>query len=374
LNQPELYKYSPLDLVLELLVTGYRVEKRHLLLSIKNIELTSKQYPQVEIYEIGSRIVGRCVHRTPHFVIIEMPKNHSGLLHKINNWGNELPKLDAEVEVIVFGKQDSSLLLAGIPPRLVEKYFYVYSITDEKWEEFKNKYSVGDSIEVQALYWQESTQCYVVSTSTGISGVLSPKEIDQFCSSREEQMKLLKPGDIFNAKITKIHPTKKLVSFSKKALQKNVTLDNLSKIDLSLPINSVVVKKVDYGYFLELKPFGIPALLHRSKIPKEKTYVIGENLQIYIDTVDEVKMRVSVRLAVFDEISRLDFKTPINSVVINEIEFGYFVELEPFGVRALLHRSNIPDGKVFSKGDIVETYIDTVDKLNTKVSVKLALS
>jgi DNA-directed RNA polymerase subunit E'/Rpb7 len=151
-------------------------------------------------------------------------------------------------------------------------------------------------------------------------------------------------------------------------------LDNLSKIDLSLPINSVVVKKVDYGYFLELKPFGIPALLHRSKIPKEKTYVIGENLQIYIDTVEEVKMRVSVRLAVFDEISRLDFKTPINSVVINEIEFGYFVELEPFGVRALLHRSNIPDGKIFSKGEIVETYIDTVDKLNMKVSVKLALS
>ena len=371
LNQPELYKHSPLDLVLELSVTGYRVEKRHLLLSIKNIELISKQYPQIEIYQIGSRDVGRCVHRTPHYAILEMPKNHSGLLHKFNNWGNELPKLDAEVEVVVFGKQDSRLLLAGIPPRLIEKYFYVYSITDDKWEEFKNKYSVGDSIEVQALFWQESTQCYVVSTSTGIYGVLSPREIDQFCSSREEQMKLLMPGDIFNAKITKIHPTKKLVSFSKKAVQKNATLDKLSKIDFSLPLNSVVVKKVDYGYFLELKPFGIPALLHRSKIPKEKFYSIGENLQIYIDTVDEVKMRVAVRLAVFDEISRLDFKIPINSVVINEVEFGYFLELESLGVRALLHRSNIPEGTIFAEGDSIDVYIDTVDKVSMRVAVKL---
>jgi ribosomal protein S1 len=218
-----------------------------------------------------------------------------GRLHKFNNWGNELPEVGTQIQAIVIGSEDSDLLLGAISPRNLDRVFFAYPKSKDKWNEFFTQHNEGDIVEVQVLLWLESNMCYMVATSSGVVGTLPPSEIDWMYHSREDQSQLLKPGDIFNAVILKIHPTKSRAIFSKKALIKNPIIEGWSHLDPNLVIQAIVVNVMDYGYFVELQPSGIQALLHKTKVPTGKTFIKGQVLSLLIDVIDQEKNRISVK-------------------------------------------------------------------------------
>ena len=57
--------------------------------------------------------------------------------------------------------------------------------------------------------------------------------------------------------------------------------------------------------------------------------------------------------------------------VVNVQDFGCFVQLEPSGIQALLHRTKIPEGKTFSKGETLDVYIESIDFEKNRIGVKL---
>ncbi len=296
LSQAHLHGCSPIGLTVDAIVTGFRAEKKCLLLSIRGIESIARPQSVVNEFRVGAVIQGTCVRNASNYALIELSQGVSGLLHKLNNWGRELPESGNKISAVVIETTDSGILLAGEPPSPIERIFYAQSISQDRWDEFTKRYSVGDSVEVQNLFWHESSQCFVVSTSDGIVGKLPSREVDWLCTNRDEQKLLLKPGDIFSAKIIKIHLTKNRVIFSKKALEKHPESDQLSCIDLTVPIPGIVVNVLDYGCFVQLQPYGIQALLHRSKIPSGKIFSKGEHVDVRIEKVDEVNKRVSLKL------------------------------------------------------------------------------
>lgn len=297
MSQPGLYGSNSLGQIIDVVVTGFRSEKKCLLFSIKNIESIPDSKTHISLYKVGGIAVGKCIRSSPNYALIELPPGVYGLLHKLNNWGRELPKVGQDISVVVAGSDDSQIILAGEPPRSLGQVFYAMPLSADRWEKFIHNFSVGDSVEVQTLYWRESNQSYMVVTSDGIVGSLPGNEVDWFCVSREEQNHLLKPGDIIKVKISKIHPTKSILVFSKKALDKYPMDEQLSKIDLEESIQGMVVNVLDYGCFVHLQPYGLQALLHRSKIPEGKNFIKGDYLNVRIDAVDHVKKRISIRLA-----------------------------------------------------------------------------
>ena len=107
---------------------------------------------------------------------------------------------------------------------------------------------------------------------------------------------LHQPGDVFNVSVLKIDSEKKRVVFSKKALDRDLIVEQLSKVDPVIQLLGIVVNTLDYGYFVELQEFRIDALLHITNIPDGRKFIKGESLNVYIDTVDLKLRRVSVKL------------------------------------------------------------------------------
>ena len=297
LNQPDLYGCSPIGQIVDTEVIGYRAEKKCLLLSIKNIASLIGNETKFHSYKPGDLISGKCTRNASSYALIEIKEGLFGLLHKLNNWGKELPSVGDEVQALFIGEEKTQLLLGGIPERPLEKTFFAYPLSDEKWEEFITQHKEGDAVEVQILFWREKAMCYMAVTSSGIVGMLPSNEMTWRNQSREELKQLLKPGDFLKARILKISKEKNRVVFSKKALDKNPIDDELTKIQINDLFLGTVVNVLDYGSFIQLEPSGIQALLHRSKIPQGKTLSKGAICIVYIDSIDLEKKRIGVKLS-----------------------------------------------------------------------------
>ena len=296
LNQPAFYGCSPIGLNLDVIVTGYRSDRKHLLLSIEEVEKTPSVNSNSKLYKPRERTSGICIRCAANFALIELFDGGYGILHKLNNWGLKLPEVGEETQSIVIEANDLHVLLGGIPKQYLERTFFAYPLSEERWENFVSKFTEGESVEVQTLFWRENSFCYMVVTKDGVVGTLPANEVDWFCSTQEKQKTLLKSGDIFIAKILKIHPTKSRVTFSKKAMEQYLLDEQLHRLDHNNPIHGCVVTVMDYGCFVELTPYGIQALLHRTNIPEGKKISKGETLNVYIDTIDKEKRRVAIKL------------------------------------------------------------------------------
>jgi predicted RNA-binding protein with RPS1 domain len=295
-NQPVQFGCSPIGQTIEVVVTGYRAEKKCLLLSIRNIEFFQIEQEKYAAYKAGELVWGKCTRSVSNYALIELPRGASGLLHNLNNWGDSLPAEGEDVNVIVIAEEDSQLQLGGIPKRALEKIFHAYPLSEEKWEHFIIKYKEGDVVDIQVLFWREKTMWYMVATSDGIVGMMPSSEISWLHVSQEERKILFKPGDILKAMIVKIQPEKKRVVFSKKALDKNPIDDELAKIQINDSYLGIIVNVLDYGCFVQLEPSGIQALLHRTKIPENTTFKKGETINACVDSVDFEKKRIGIRL------------------------------------------------------------------------------
>lgn len=296
LNQPAQFGCSPIGQTVDVVVTGYRAEKKCLLLSIRNIESLQSVQAKQDSYKAGEVVWGKCIRSVSNYSLIELPQGAFGLLHKLNNWGDSLPGVGDEVNVIVIAEENSQLLLGGIPKRELGKIFHAYPLSTEKWEHFLIKHKEGDVVDIQILFWREKTMCYMVATSDGIVGMMPSSEIDWLHVPQEERKILFKPGDIFKSLIFKIQPGKKRVVFSKKALDKNPIDEELAKIQINDSFLGIIVNVLDYGCFVQLEPSGIQALLHRTKIPEKTTFTKGETINAYVDSVDYEKRRIGIRL------------------------------------------------------------------------------
>ena len=296
LNQPGQFGCSPIGQIIDVVVTGYRAEKKCLLLSISNIESIQNELVKYEPYKAGELVWGKCTRSVSNYSLIELPRGALGLLHNLNNWGDSLPGVGDDVNVIVIAEENSQLQLGGIPKRALEKIFHAYPLSEEKWEHFIIKYKEGDVVDIQVLFWREKSMWYMVATSDGIVGMMPSSEISWLHVSQEEPKILFKPGDILKAMILKIQPVKKQVVFSKKALDKNPIDDELANIQINDSYLGIIVNVLDYGCFVQLKPSGIQALLHRTKIPEKTTFTKGETVNVYVDSVDFEKKRIGIRL------------------------------------------------------------------------------
>ena len=247
-------------------------------------------------YKAGELVWGKCTRSASNYSLIELPQGAFGLLHKLNNWGDSLPAVGDEVNVIVIAEENSQLLLGGIPKIALEKIFHAYPLSTEKWEHFITKHKEGDVVDIQILFWREKTMCYMVVTRDGIVGMMPSSEIDWLHVSQEERKFLFKPGEIFKSLVFKIQPEKKRVVFSKKALDKNPIDEELEKIQINDSFLGIIVNVLDYGCFVQLEPSGVQALLHRTKIPEKTTFTKGETINVYVDSVDYEKRRIGIRL------------------------------------------------------------------------------
>lgn len=188
-------------------------------------------------------------------------------------------------------------------------------------------------------------------------------------------------------KILDLDRTKDRISLSIKALQSDPWESVGEKFPARGPFEGTVVRKTDFGTFIELEP-GLDGLLHVSQLPPgmEKDAAelqVGETVRGWVREVDSGNRRIGLTLRQVpdrDPWERIEMRyqegQTIEGTVENGADFGVFVALEP-GLTGLIPISELgiekdadPRG-VFSPGEKIQIKLMSLDPGRRRISLSV---
>ncbi len=194
-------------------------------------------------------------------------------------------------------------------------------------------------------------------------------------------------GQSVQVKVLDLDSDKERVSLSIKQLQPDPWDDVTERFPARGPFEGVVVRKTDFGAFVELAP-GLDGLLHVSQLPpgadlNAAELEIGQTVTGWVREVDVESQRIGLtmrRLPDRDPWDRVEMRYQAGQVVAGTVEnctdFGVFVELEP-GLSALVPASELglkrdqDPRQVFSPGGEVTAKVLSVDGSRQRISLSV---
>ncbi|MGQ9609246.1 MAG: 30S ribosomal protein S1 [bacterium] len=290
-----------------------------------------------------------------------------GLLHKSDmSWGrvnhpSEILSVGDKVEVVVLSVDaEASKISLGMKQK-----------TQDPWLTVETKYPVGSIVKGKVVSIVDYGA--FIELEPGVEGLIHVSEMS-WTRRVPHPSKVLKKGDIVEAKVLDIDASKQKISLGLKQLQENPWELLASKY----PIGSKVIGKVrnltDFGAFVEIEE-GIDGLIHVSDLSWAKRTMNpadilkeGAQVEAVVLSIDPEKQRVSLGLKQVepDPWIQVPEKYAIGSIVkgkiVNITNFGAFAKLEE-GVEGLIHISELDEKHVDNPQEIVSIG----DELDLKV-------
>lgn len=197
-------------------------------------------------------------------------------------------------------------------------------------------------------------------------------------------------GKVIKMVITSFDPDKRRVVGSRRFVLEEEIKNNKKQLLQSIQAGDTLTGKVsritDFGVFVDLG--GIDGLIHiselawvRVKHPSE-VVKIGENVEVYVLSVDKEKERISLSLKKtipepWENIEkRLSVGDIINGKVVRIAPFGAFVEIEK-GVDGLVHISQISNSRInkvedaLKIGDTIKAKVMEINTADKKISLSI---
>ncbi|MFC1670512.1 S1 RNA-binding domain-containing protein [Spirochaetota bacterium] len=179
------------------------------------------------------------------------------------------------------------------------------------------------------------------------------------------------------------------IILSRRALMEEENLISLNKLKDTLKEGDKIVGKIssiqDFGIFIDIG--GIEALIPKSELswsryPKMDTFKVGENIETKVLSIDWKKERIALSVKVltpepWENIKKYNEGLTLNGKVVNIIDQGAFVEIEP-GLEGFVHISKMSRTKrinhpkdALSIGDFVNVKIINIQNDSKRVSLEL---
>jgi small subunit ribosomal protein S1 len=197
----------------------------------------------------------------------------------------------------------------------------------------------------------------------------------------------LEVGEAVQVKVLDMDLEKNRISLSVKQLLPNPWDEAGERFPARGPFEGTVVRKTDFGAFIELAP-GLDGLLHVSQLPPgteldAPELAVGETVTGWVRDLDAENQRIGLtmrRLPDRDPWERVEMRYQegqvVDGTVENDADFGVFVELEP-GLSALIPISELGLSKdqepkdVFAPGDSVTAKVLSVDGGRQRISLSV---
>lgn len=219
----------------------------------------------------------------------------------------------------------------------------------------------------------------------GVDGLVHVTEISHMRVGHPRDA--LNVGEEVRVKVLELDRERDRISLSIKALQENPW----DKVTADYPVGGDfegrVVRKADFGAFVELLP-GVEGLLHVSQLPPgveldAPELEVGATLKGWIRDLDISHQRVGLTLRPLpdrDPWERIEMRyqegSTVEAIVENGADFGVFVELEP-GVSALVPASEISEKRTedprsaFRPGERISARVMSVDGGRKRISLSI---
>ncbi|MCU0232935.1 MAG: S1 RNA-binding domain-containing protein [Thermoanaerobaculales bacterium] len=186
-------------------------------------------------------------------------------------------------------------------------------------------------------------------------------------------------------KVLEIDRAKERISLSMKALIADPWRDVEARIPARGPFEGTVVRKADFGAFVELEP-GIDGLLHVSQLPpgmELDTLAVGQTVRGWVRDIDLENRRIGLTMRQIpdrDPWDRIEMRyqegQTVEGTVENGADFGVFVELEP-GLSGLIPISELgiergaDPRSVFRPGERVQLKLMGLDVERRRISLSV---
>jgi len=340
--------------------------------SLSFVDLYEQSLPDVPYGEV---LIGTVVQINDDVVMVDVGYKTEGQvrvaeLQDID--GNMTVSVGDEIEVVVNSKKEDSLILSRNK-----------AVSAKVWNDVKTACETSCTMQGSVLERVKGG----FSVDIGILAFLPGSQVDT--RPVKDYDKYI--GQTLDFHVLKYDRKRNNVVLSRKTVlvlerqeEKEKTLANIEEGKI---IEGVVKNITDYGLFIDLG--GIDGLLHvtdiswgRIKHPSEN-FSRGDTLAVKILTFDREKERVSLGLKQMTEnpwdniINRYSIDSVVGGSVVNIMDYGAFVELEP-GVEGLVHISEMfwtkkmkHPSKLISIGDIVSVKVLDIDPENKRISLGL---
>ncbi len=219
----------------------------------------------------------------------------------------------------------------------------------------------------------------------GVDGMIHLSELSHKQPVRPTEV--VKVGHKVRVKVLEADREKERIALSLKALQPNPWDTVAQRYQVGGPFTGKVVRKTEFGAFVEL-PEGVDGLLHVSQLPPgmkldDPALEIGQEIQGYVRELEPERQRIGLSLRPVatsdpwrDAQERYPEGTLVEAMVERVAPFGVFVELEP-GLDALIpaSESDVPKGQSleahFAPGARVAAVVLSVDTEHKRLSLSV---
>ena len=217
----------------------------------------------------------------------------------------------------------------------------------------------------------------------GIEGLVHNSQLTHKRFERANE--IVQEGQPVETKVLKIEKGGERISLSMKALEPNPWLEAADRITVGEQIEATVVRRTDFGLFMDVGS-GVEGLLHESNLPpggklEDESYQDGSTHTVWVRDIDPHRERLSLS---FKEVAKgnpwanLHERYTEGDQIEGEVEqiakFGIFILLEP-GLTGLLPFSalNLPAGarpqRLYAPGQTVKLQIDSIDTKRRRLSL-----
>jgi small subunit ribosomal protein S1 len=219
----------------------------------------------------------------------------------------------------------------------------------------------------------------------GVDGLVHVTEISHARVGHPRDV--LTTGDEVRVKVLDLDREKDRIALSIKQLEKNPWEDVESRFPARGAFEGTIVRKTDFGAFVELEP-GLDGLLHLSQLPPGEElsapeFEEGRTIRGWVRDVDVENHRIGLtlrQLPEHDPWQRIEMRyqegQQVEGTIENVADFGVFVELEP-GLSALIPFSELGISRdrepadVYKPGEPVSATVLSVDGGRQRMSLSV---
>jgi len=344
---------------LDMKVIKLSKRRRNIVLSRRVIleeERESKRQATLSTLEVGQVREGAVKNITQFGAFIDLG-GVDGLLHKSDmSWG----RVNHPSEIVAVGDRIEVMVLA-VDPEASKISLGMKQKFADPWLSVESKYPIDFVVSGKVVSIVDYGA--FIELEPGVEGLIHVSEMS-WTRRVPHPSKVLKKGDVIDAKVLDIDPGKQKISLGLKQLQLNPWEALASKYPIGSRIRGRVRNLTDFGAFVEIEE-GIDGLIHVSdlswaKLAMNPSDVLkeGDEVEAIILSIDPEKQRVSLGLKQIepDPWIQVPEKYAIGSVVrgriVNITNFGAFAKLEE-GVEGLIHISELDEKHVDNPSEIV---------------------
>lgn len=328
-------------------------------------------------HQVGDQITGKVTAHMPYGVFVNLGPV-DGFLHISDISWDKKPRLD---QIVPVGKEVSAQII-GIDKEAKRIKLSIKGLNVDPWQNIEKTFKPGTEVEGTVVAFAEFGA--FVKLQDGVEGLIHLGEISWNRIKHPSQR--FKIGDHVKAAVLRVDKATRRISLSTKAIE----LSPVERLSGQFPIGTVLKTKVasihDFGIFVELDEES-QGLVPRSEIswsrsdePLEKTFTVGQEIEVAVLGYDSNRQRVSCSIKRLNEDPWHKWKTMFKRGSVHKVKVlkvsraGIECQLDGdligFCPRRELSEGENEQSKLNARvGDMIEIVVTQMDPIRQRVSI-----